>query len=160
MKKHLTEAFTIGAVAVGIALATNLLRTDGLPLLYDHPANEPVLTESSQRQIGIDAAVARFNRQDAWFADARPAADYAAGHIAGAVNLPAHRQEEWLEKIFADVDPEKTIITYCAGPKCTLGQELAQVLTEAGFENVFYLVDGWGQWTARQMPTEKGEEDQ
>jgi len=160
MKKYLTEAFYIGIIAVGIALATNALRSEGLPLSSDSPSNDSAPSESSRRRIGIESAIAHFNRQDALFADARPAADFAAGHIAGAVSLPVHRQDDWFEKIFTRVGPEKTVITYCAGSECTLGQELARVLTEAGFENVFYLVDGWGQWTARQMPIEKGEEEQ
>jgi rhodanese-related sulfurtransferase len=156
MKKHLTEVFYIGILAVGIALATNALRSDGLPLSSDRPSNDSAPLESSRRRIGIDSAIAHFNRQDALFADARPAADFAAGHIAGAVSLPVHQPDDWFEKIFTRLEPEKTVITYCAGSECTLGQELAQVLTEAGFENVFYLVDGWGQWTARNLPVETG----
>jgi rhodanese-related sulfurtransferase len=157
MKKFLTDALIISVVAVAMALLTNGLRTNRLPLLSAAGPAQATAVDQDVRQISIDTAEAKFNQNTALFADARPAADFAAGHIAGAVNLPAAASEQWLGRLFASTDPEQTLITYCAGPKCNLGKQLARILTEAGFEQVFYLVDGWGQWTSRDLPIEKGE---
>jgi 3-mercaptopyruvate sulfurtransferase SseA len=37
-----------------------------------------------------------------------------------------------------------------------LSQELAEKLTWLGFENVYYLKDGWGLWKERKLPISKG----
>ena len=157
MKKNLPQALIICIAAVALALLTNSLRSNGLPLFDAGGSAHSTETNPGVRQIEFEAAVVRFNQGDALFADARSDADFSAGHIAGAVNLPALQPERWLEKFLPKVDPQQTVITYCAGADCTLGKQLAQTLAEAGFEQVFYLMDGWGQWTSRNLPIEKGE---
>ena len=158
MKRILSEALIVSILAAAAALATNGLRTDGLRLL-NMGAGTVAQTDAGVGEISIDAAVAAFNQDSALFADARRPADFAAGHIAGAVNLPAGQPDRWLENMFAAAEPDKPVITYCAGSDCTLSKRLAETLSDAGFERVFYLVDGWGQWTARNLPTEKGKKD-
>lgn len=157
MKKYLSETLIICISAITLALLINGLRTHSLPLLSAANLSEATTGDQMVRQISIETAEAEFNQNRALFADARPAADFAAGHIAGAVNLPASAPDQWMGRIFESADPEQPLITYCAGPECTLGKQLARTLTEAGYEKVFYLVDGWGQWTSRNLPIEKGE---
>ena len=142
---------------MALALLSNALRKDGLPLFDAGGAINSTDAEPGVQHIGVEAAIVRFNQGDALFADARAAADFSAGHIAGAVNLPALQPDQWMDHFFSNVDPQQTVITYCAGPDCTLGKQLARTLTEAGFEQVFYMVDGWGQWTSRNLPIEKKE---
>lgn len=157
MKKYLSDALIICMAAITLALLTNGLRTDSLAYFSVEKTVESTSADQQARQISIEAAIANFKQNSAIFADARPAADFIAGHIAGAVNLPASASEQWLGRLFASADPQQTLITYCAGPKCSLGKQLAQTLTEAGFEQTYYLVDGWGQWTSRNLPIETGE---
>lgn len=156
MKKFLLEASIICILAIAMALLTNGLRSNGLPLSAAQTPVETTTMDEGVRRISIEAAVVKFDQKAALFADARPAADFAAGHIAGAVSLPVSASDQWMGRFLATTDPEQTVITYCAGPRCELGMQLARILSEAGFERVFYVVDGWGQWNARSMPTEKG----
>ena len=44
--------------------------------------------------------------------DVRPAAEYAAGHIAGAISIPHDKLEEHLGELPRD----KEIVAYCRGP--------------------------------------------
>ncbi len=136
-------------------MIVNHMRSDPLPLSGYDPSKAPSADESGFQKIGIEAAIAHFKDETAIFADARSAVDFAAGHISGAFNLPPQQPDLWFEKIFTDVEPEKPVITYCDGANCALAKQLAQILADAGFEKVYYLVDGWGQWTAHNLPTEK-----
>ena len=84
--------------------------------------------------------------------------DYAAGHIAGAVNVPEPRFDEMIGPFLESTAPETLIITYCDGANCPLSKNLAGKLKLLGFEKVYQLPDGWGKWRAYRMPIEKGEE--
>ena len=63
--------------------------------------------------------------------------------------------DEWLNNILMKEEPDRLIITYCDGQHCPLALRLAQELHRAGFENVYYLPDGWKKWQDHNMPTEK-----
>lgn len=157
MKRSYPEALVICLAAAALGLIVNGLRPDGLPLFPREAPRSIAVDPQNPRQIPIEEAIARFKQGDALFADARSPADYAAGHIAGAVNLPAQTPDAWMPRVFAEVPPDRTVITYCSGSRCILSEKLAEILAEAGFENVFHLEDGWTRWTERGLPTEKGD---
>lgn len=73
--------------------------------------------------------------------DVRPAAEYHAGHIAGARSIPigelAHRLKE--------LPKSKTIVAYCRGPYCVFADEAASLLTAKGFR-AFRLENGFPEW--------------
>ena len=48
--------------------------------------------------------------------DVRPPEEYAAGHVAGAVNVPLSE----LEKYLKDINPRQEIVACCRGPHCVL----------------------------------------
>lgn len=157
MKKYYSEALILCILAIGIGVVVNMVRSDRLPLFAENTQADSIDPESKFQQITIESAITHFQQKNALFADARAATDFESGHIAGAINLPPQQSDQWFEKVFTSVDPEKTVITYCSGANCALAKQLAQILSEAGFEQIFYLADGWGQWTANNMPIEKGE---
>ena len=151
------EALLIAAVSVALALAVNGLRPDGLDLFgADAPRSSGNAPGGAGGEISIEEARQAHMRGDAVFADARAPADYAAGHIDGAVNLPEHDLEAWAEGFFARTDPQTLIITYCDGGDCPLAKSLAGKLFELGFANTRYLSDGWGKWRERGLPTARG----
>mgnify|MGYP003527023793 CR=1 FL=1 len=89
-----------------------------------------------------------------FFADARPIVAYEAGHIQNALHLEPGAVEEWAEKLIANYTPDQPIIAYCEGEQCRLSLELAERLTWLGYEKVYYLVDGWGQWKRHGLPVD------
>ncbi|TVR45421.1 MAG: ArsR family transcriptional regulator [Rhodobacteraceae bacterium] len=83
--------------------------------------------------------------------DTRPADEYAAGHLPGALNIPP----EALEMRLADLDPGQEIIAYCRGPYCVLSFEVVAALRKRGFK-VRRLEDGMPEWKAAGLPVEVG----
>jgi len=108
--------------------------------------------------ISIEEAVRLFEKGAALFVDARSEVDYRAGHIAGAVNIPELDFENHIGSFLEKTAAETVLITYCEGDTCTLSKSLAEKLSLAGFENVFHLKNGWGQWKERGLPIDSGQE--
>jgi rhodanese-related sulfurtransferase/DNA-binding HxlR family transcriptional regulator len=83
--------------------------------------------------------------------DVRPADEFAAGHLPGAVNIPMSELEERL----AELDPQHEIVAYCRGPYCVLSFEAVTALRAKGFK-VRRLQDGLPEWKAAGLPLEAG----
>lgn len=86
-------------------------------------------------------------------ADARPAADYGGGHIAGAISVPFYRVEEFLPELPKD----KYVITYCSCPHAESGHA-ASILRARGYPRVAVLDEGFKVWRARGYPVRSGGE--
>lgn len=96
--------------------------------------------------------------------DTRVAAEYAEGHVKGAVNVPyreksakaadfdAAQDEFNLSKLSADKGA--AIITYCNGPTCWKSFKAAVVAARAGYTNVHWLRDGLPAWKGKGLPVE------
>jgi rhodanese-related sulfurtransferase len=118
------------------------------------------------RQIADDFAVRRrdleaVDRQDliariragqAIVLDVRPAKEYEAAHIAGALSVPLID----LEKRLGDLPPGREVVAYCRGPYCVLAPEAVRLLRARGFRAVA-LGDGVAEWRARGLPVAAGE---
>ncbi|RJQ77468.1 MAG: rhodanese-like domain-containing protein [Desulfobacteraceae bacterium] len=59
------------------------------------------------------------------FLDARPQAQYAQGHIRGALSLPGQDADRYFMETADRLDNAGMIITYCDGESCDLSHELA-----------------------------------
>lgn len=81
--------------------------------------------------------------------DVRPPAEYAAGHLPDAVNIPLSE----LKKHIAAFDPKHEIIAYCRGPYCVLAFEAVQLLRSQGF-HIRRLQDGFPEWKQAGLPVE------
>lgn len=81
--------------------------------------------------------------------DVRPPAEYAAGHLPDAVNIPLSE----LKKHIAAFDPRHEIIAYCRGPYCVLAFEAVQLLRSQGF-HIRRLQDGFPEWKQAGLPVE------
>jgi rhodanese-related sulfurtransferase len=162
IKQVFKEAAIIILAAAVVALVVNRFRNQGLPLIgtdttktHENAVNseDPIAV----REITMQKAMAVFRADSALFADARGGNEFNSGHIKGAVNLPEEQFDQWIGEFFEQTDPGVTIITYCEGYYCPLAKKLALRLMMAGFENVYHLPDGWGNWNKFNMPVESGE---
>ena len=158
LKPLIKEAALILVLAVAVALIVNALRARGLDLLAPEPSAVSTGAALDRREISLEDAVRRHADQSAVFADARPAGDYAAGHIQGALSLPDQEFDSWAEEFIAATEPDTVIITYCEGAQCLLSKSLAEKLIDLGYVHTRYLVDGWGRWKANRLPVAKGDE--
>ena len=150
LRKILYEMVLVLLVATALAAGSYALRPGALPLVAADPPGG--LSDEPFKVIALDAALQMFTSGEAIFADARPIVAYEAGHIHNALHLEPGAVEEWAEKLIANYAPDQPIIAYCEGEQCQLSRELAERLTWLGYEKVFYLVDGLGQWKKRELP--------
>lgn len=103
----------------------------------------------------IPAHLAASNPTRYLMVDARPATDFATGHIPGAVSL---NEDAWdaLFPPFLDAwDGERPILVYCSSLSCATSREVAHRLrTEAGIPEVFVMEGGWEAWISAGGPAE------
>ena len=79
--------------------------------------------------------------------DVRPAQEYRAAHIEGAVSVPLSELEEHL----ASVPKARDVVAYCRGPYCVLAPQAVTLLRARGYR-AFALGDGVAEWRARGLP--------
>jgi rhodanese-related sulfurtransferase/predicted transcriptional regulator len=82
--------------------------------------------------------------------DVRPAEEYAAGHLPGAINLPVDRLESHLAKL----PRRKEIVAYCRGPYCLMSFEAVAALRKRGLR-ARRLENGFPEWRAAGLPVER-----
>ncbi len=104
--------------------------------------------------VGRDELLRRVEAGDVVVVDVRPAAEYAAGHIAGAISLPLDE----LEARLAELPPEREVVAYCRGPFCALGGRGIEVLRRHG-RRARRLVDGLPEWRLAGLPVVSGDAD-
>ena len=83
--------------------------------------------------------------------DVRTPAEYAEGHVPGAINIP---NGELAARVAELADAKgRDIVVYCRS-----GVRAAQaldVLDKAGFKRLFHLQGDYNRWTEEQRPTGK-----
>jgi len=96
--------------------------------------------------------LARVHAGEVTVLDVRPAEEYRAAHIAGAISVPLKELEARLETL----PKNREIVAYCRGPYCVLAPEAVRVLRGRGYRAAV-LEDGVSEWRARGLPLTEGE---
>jgi rhodanese-related sulfurtransferase/adenylate kinase family enzyme len=92
--------------------------------------------------------------------DVREPGEFAAGHIAGAVNVPRGMLELKAAADSPVADPELTerrdarVLLYCTKSPSARSLLSAQTLERLGYENVAVLAGGLNAWAEAGLPTE------
>jgi len=95
--------------------------------------------------------VERAGRGEVVILDVRPAAEYAAGHIPGALSVPL----EELDAVLARLPQRSQVVAYCRGPYCVLAPQAVERLRARGFE-ARRLADGMPEWRLAGLPVAVG----
>ncbi|MBQ1090461.1 metalloregulator ArsR/SmtB family transcription factor [Streptomyces sp. B93] len=112
-------------------------------------ARDAYLGEDTAAEVSREELHARITAGDVVVLDVRPAEEYRAGHIPGALSLPV---EELADRI--DELPEDTeIVVYCRGEYCVLAYDAVRLLTARG-RRAIRLNDGMLEWRLSQLPVE------
>lgn len=82
--------------------------------------------------------------------DVRPAEEYAAGHVRGAINIPVDQLASHLAKL----PKRKEVVAYCRGPYCLMSFEAVEMLRKRGLK-ARRLKDGFPEWRAAGLPVER-----
>ncbi|PZQ44599.1 MAG: ArsR family transcriptional regulator [Phenylobacterium zucineum] len=73
--------------------------------------------------------------------DVRPAVEYDAGHVPGAINVPVAD----LARRMAELPRDTPVVAYCRGPYCVMAATAVQQLRKAGFPAARLEV-GYPEW--------------
>ena len=119
----------------------------------DDPVDEPAVT-GAPIFISKQQAKSLLSEGRAIAVDARLGADYTAGHIPGAINIPYDDLYQYSERL-ETLPKDKWIVNYCDGPPCDLGEMLAYELINMGFQKVAIYEQGFDEWKDSE-PVEKG----
>jgi rhodanese-related sulfurtransferase len=111
----------------------------------------------SVERISAQEAMTLVGDPTVTFVDARSVDSYLAGHIPGAMSLPADEAAGVLEVQSVPIPPENLVVTYCDGGTCEQSEYLGILLEDrAGCEQVKVMADGWVAWTSAEAPVETG----
>lgn len=118
---------------------------------------ERIVRENFDSRDGLqpikrDELLKRAKKGEVMVIDVRPAEEYAAGHIPGAVNIPIAELPRRLKSLPKDQD----IVAYCRGPYCMFAVDAVQTLRKKGYR-ARRLEEGFPEWRAERLPVEEGE---
>ncbi|MFI1564281.1 ArsR/SmtB family transcription factor [Streptomyces sp. NPDC020490] len=116
------------------------------------PARTAYLGPADGEEVGRAELLARAAAGDVVVLDVRPAEEYAAGHIPGALSIPV---EELAARV-AELPEETEVVAYCRGAYCVLAHDAVRLLTARGRRAV-RLVDGMLEWRLADLPVETGD---
>ncbi len=102
--------------------------------------------------IGREELLARVKEGEAVVIDVRPPAEFRAGHIPGALNIPVDELPKHLDSL----PRGQEIVAYCRGPYCMLAFDAVAQLRGAGLQ-ARRLEDGFPEWKAEQRPVDSAD---
>jgi rhodanese-related sulfurtransferase/DNA-binding transcriptional ArsR family regulator len=83
--------------------------------------------------------------------DTRPASEYVAGHIAGAISVPV----DDLQRRLKELTKGNEYVAYCRGPYCVYADRAVEILRKNG-RRARRLLEGFPEWRSAGFPVESG----
>lgn len=111
---------------------------------------EEVVAFSAPKAIKLEQAYSLFNK-GILFIDARDEADYLAGHITNAINIPFDDFDNHKQKL-ESISKNKPVVIYCAGTECDLSILLGNLMFDEGYKQVYIFFGGWNEWLDANYP--------
>ena len=150
MKKCILQALILLVASMGLGLLGNAISPRGLPL-----RTPPSSSLEQEEFISLEQAKELWSNGAAIFLDAREPAEYSAGHIGNAFNLPGLRFETYFGDVAPILTPESQIVVYCDGIECDLSHRVSERLKQMRFTNVRILSNGWTVWRQAGLPIQE-----
>lgn len=111
----------------------------------------PGIAASARSGLTPDGAVQLINREKAVVIDVSEAEEFAAGHVAGAKNVPVNQLQERLPQVAKN--KAVPLILVCAnGARAQRSLAVAKTL---GYEKAVVLGGGLRAWKEANLPVEK-----
>lgn len=93
----------------------------------------------------------RLREEDVTLVDVRPADEYAAGHIPGAVSIPVPE----LRRRLGELPRDREVVAYCRGRYCMFSLDAVTLLRQHGYR-ARRAHEGLPDWKAAGLPVETG----
>ncbi len=133
--------------AVVAALVMRMLEPDALPWRYawgDHV--ERSAREKGMRTADLEAAREIVISFSHIVLDARKSADFASGHLPGAMSLPVLEFDQLFPSLAGLLTADQAILVYCSGEDCDESLKLGEILIGAGYTNITLFAGGMTAW--------------
>ena len=113
----------------------------------DRIVREHFGNRASAEAVSMAGLLSRARKGDIVILDTRPAKEFAAGHIAGALSVPVEELRDRLHKL----PKSKEYVAYCRGPYCIYADQAVELLRANG-RNAQRLLEGFPEWKAAGFP--------
>lgn len=117
-------------------------------LVHDHFGSR-----AGAEPVPMDELLKRARSKQVVILDTRPASEYIAGHIPGALSIPI----DDLQRRLKELTKGKPYVAYCRGPYCIYADRAVDVLRASG-RRAQRLVDGFPEWRSAGFPVSQGTE--
>jgi rhodanese-related sulfurtransferase len=104
---------------------------------------------SQTETVGMEELLRRARKDEIVILDTRPAPEFAAGHIAGALSVPLEELQHQLRKL----PRTREYVAYCRGPYCVYADRAVEFLRKHG-RRARRLLEGFPEWKAAGLPVE------
>jgi rhodanese-related sulfurtransferase/predicted transcriptional regulator len=98
--------------------------------------------------LSHDELLDRLEQDEVIVIDVRPAAEYDAGHLPGALHVPPDQLDR-----LDDLPAGRDVVAYCRGPYCAYADDAVRHLTRRG-RRAMRLEAGFPEWRRAGRPTE------
>ena len=88
--------------------------------------------------------------------DVRPAAEFLAGHVPGAVSVPPDEVAALADRV-RRLPADGDVVAYCRGPFCVYAGDAVRVLRQQG-RRAARLEDGFPEWRRAGLPVAMGDQ--
>jgi rhodanese-related sulfurtransferase/DNA-binding transcriptional ArsR family regulator len=106
---------------------------------------------SNARPVTMDELVKRARSREVVVLDTRPASEYLAGHIPGAISVPVDDLQARLKELARG----KEYVAYCRGPYCVYADRAVEILRANG-RRARRLFEGVPEWRSTGLPVASG----
>lgn len=130
-----------------VAVLYDLVRTVAQQHLPDVEAARAAYLGPDTDQVTREELLRRAESGDVTVLDVRPAEEYLAGHIPGALSVPLDELPDRL----ADLPADQELVAYCRGAYCVLAHDAVRLLTGQG-RQARRLADGMLEWRLADLP--------
>ena len=117
-------------------------------LVHEHFGNR-----ADAEAVPMDELLKRARSKQVVVLDTRPASEYVAGHIAGAISIPV----EDMQRRLKELTKGKEYVAYCRGPYCIYADRAVEILRAHG-RRARRLVEGFPEWRSAGFPVSQGAE--
>jgi rhodanese-related sulfurtransferase len=106
---------------------------------------------SDAEAVDMRELLARARSRQVVILDTRPANEYLAGHISGAISVPV----DDLQHRLRELPKGKSYVAYCRGPYCVYADRAVEILRAHG-RKAQRLLGGFPEWRAAGLPVKSG----
>jgi DNA-binding transcriptional ArsR family regulator/rhodanese-related sulfurtransferase len=114
---------------------------------------EQFAERSDVEPVPMEELLKRARSKQVVILDTRPASEYVAGHIAGAISVPV----DDLQRRLKEFTKGKEYVAYCRGPYCVYADRAVEIL-RAKRRRARRLVAGFPEWRSAGLPVACGPE--